>query len=116
MVISLSCRIVVVHWLFTDHGLGGIFTGANAMSSNLDTAAIFAIVIRGPICRDWLVASKAFQFPLIDWLICFIIVVNVMVLVGHVECVKSEWPKRAVSISQGLALQKDVAAYLAGSS
>jgi hypothetical protein len=66
------------------------------MSSNLDTAAIFAIVVGWPICRDWLAAAKAFQFPLINWLICFIIVVNVMVLVGHGKRVKSEWPKRAV--------------------
>jgi hypothetical protein len=98
VVTSMSCGIVVVHWLLADHGLGEIFTGASAMSSNLDAAAIFAIVVGGPICRDWLVASEAFQFPLIDRLICFIIDVNVMVLVGHIERVKSEWPKRAVFI------------------
>lgn len=96
MVISMSCGIVVVHRLLADHGLGEIFTGASGMSSNLDTAAILAIVVGGPICRDWLAASKAFQFPLIDWLICLIIVVNVVVLVGHGKRVKSEWPNRAV--------------------
>ncbi len=88
----------MIHRLLADHGLGEIFIGASAraMGSNLDTAAIFAIIVGGPVCRDWIVASKAFQFPVIDWLICFIIVINVMILVGHVERAKSEWPKRAV--------------------
>lgn len=94
MVICTSRGIVVVHRLLADHGLGEICTGVSAMSSNFDTAAIFAIVVGGPICRDWLAASKAFQFPLIDWLICFIIVFNVVILVGHGKRVTSEWPER----------------------
>jgi len=44
--VVMSCRVIVVYWLFTDHGLGEVvFASAIGMSSDFDTAAVFWVEV-----------------------------------------------------------------------
>jgi hypothetical protein len=42
----ISGRVIGVHWLFTDHGLGEMLPIAIGMNSDLNTAAVLCIKIR----------------------------------------------------------------------
>ena len=91
MVLSV---IISIHWLLANHRVREVFR--SGMSSDLNRTAVVAVVVGGTICRYRSVALKACQFPLINFFVCLIVVV--VVLLSHVEWSKTKWPKRAVII------------------
>lgn len=46
----MSGRVIGVHWLFTDHGLGEMLATAIGMNSDFDTAAVLCFEVRRARC------------------------------------------------------------------